>query len=348
MRASPPSILRATPVMCAALSEARNATARATSSAPVTITITSAKVRQYAQVLRLANGQLEVVIDPGFGAEVRSLQPAGGPELLFQAPWKRAEPPAGEADEVAWTGVWRGGWQLLFPNAGEACEAAGRRHGFHGAASLAWWRVERAETDRAELSWTDAGGLAVHRSFALDEARLRVQTAVRNTRPVELPFVLVEHLIFGEPLARAGSSIEMPGATLQPLADDGSLLPGSTGTAWPFANLDGRVEDWSRGAESPSSRFGSVSAIPARRARVASPNLDHAIEVHWSETLPYLWFWEERGGAGAPLEQVSCLGLEPATVPTSQGLATGLERGEASLLAPHDAAEFAVEVRVMC
>jgi galactose mutarotase-like enzyme len=327
--------------------EDSGAGSKTTSKTSTPVTITSLKVRQYAQVLRLANRQLEAVIDPAVGAEVRSLRPAGGPEFLFQAPWKRIQPATAEADEVAWTEAWQGGWQLLFPNAGEACEVGGTRHGFHGAASLARWRVDRAETDRAELSWTDAGGLAVRRRFALEETRLRVHTTVRSTRPVEIPFVLVEHLILGEPLAQAGSSIEITGGTLQPLADDGSLLPGSTATSWPFANFDGRLEDWSRGAEAPSSRFGSIGRIPDRRARVTVPTLKFAIEVRWSESFPHLWFWEERRRAGAPLEDVSCVGLEPATVPTSQGLARSLERGEASVLGPKGETEFAVEVRVV-
>lgn len=299
-------------------------------------------------MLRLESQGIELVLDPARGGEVRSLRPSGGPELLFQAPWDQGGDPAPDADERSWTEAWQGGWQLLFPNAGASCEVGARRHGFHGAASLARWEVERAEPDCADLRWTDPGGLVARRSVAVEARTVRARTEVEHRGSEPAAFVLVEHLIFGEPLAGPEARVQLAGGTLVPLADEGFRLPGAEVSEWPYARRDDGVEDWSRGAEAPVSRFGAVIGVPGRRARVTSAGGDLAVELQWSETFPNLWFWEEGGGATeAPwLARTSCLGLEPASVPTGEGLARSLERGEATILGPGERAVFELELEV--
>jgi hypothetical protein len=297
-------------------------------------------------VLRLRNRHLEFVLDADRGAECRSLT-AGGIELLFQAPWvptptnRRAH-----TDEHAWTTAWPGGWQILFPNAGEECVVDGRHHGFHGAASLAVWQVESAHADRVDLRWEDDSGLLVDRRVDLVRRTVRATTTVTNAGSSAAEFVAVEHIIFGEPLCGHGSRVTLPGGALVPLADDGTQLAGGP-RPWPLAVRRGESEDWSRGAAGPSSRFGTVTGLPERRAGLADADGSHAIELRWSESFPYLWFWEEQGAAPPPLTGVSCLGLEPATVSTSEGLAAGRARGEATTLEQGESAHFEVEIEVL-
>ena len=93
--------------------------------------------------LRLSSGTLDAVVAPEQGCEVRSLR-IGGQELLFQAPWPPAAVPHAPASAVDWEACWRGGWQILLPNSGEPCTVDGRRHGFHGDASIQPWEVLRA------------------------------------------------------------------------------------------------------------------------------------------------------------------------------------------------------------
>ena len=298
------------------------------------------------EVLRLRNRYLEFVLDPDRGAEGRSLI-AGGIEVLFQAPWAPAPTSRRtHADEHAWTTAWPGGWQILFPNAGEACVVDGRQHGFHGAASLAVWQVESARADTVDLRWRDDGGLLVDRRVDLVRRTVRATTTVTNVGSSAAEFVAVEHMIFGEPLGGQGSRVTLPGGTLVPLADDGTQLAGRP-KAWPLAVRRGESEDWSRGAAAPSSRFGTVSGLPERRAGLADARGRHAIELRWSESFPYLWFWEERGATPPPLAGVSCLGLEPATVSTSEGLAAARARGEATTLEQGESAHFEVEIEVL-
>jgi hypothetical protein len=303
-------------------------------------------VQSSTSVLRLRNRHLEFVLDPERGAEGRSLK-AGGSELLFQAPWVSTPTnPRAQTDEHAWTTAWPGGWQILFPNAGEECVVDGRQHGFHGAASLAVWRVEREREDRADLRWEDESGLIVERRVELVRRIVRATTTITNGGGAVAEFVMVEHLIFGEPLCGHGSRVTLPGGTLVPLADDGTQLAGDP-RPWPSAVRHGEPEGWSRGAAAPSSRFGTVTGLPERRAALAGADGLLAIELRWSETFPYLWFWEERGAAPPPLAGVSCLGLEPATVSTSEGLAAGRARGEAITLEQGESAHFEVEIEVL-
>ena len=54
--------------------------------------------------------------------------------------------------------------------------------------------------------------------------------------------------------------------------------------------------------------------------------------------FPHLWLWEERFGATVePWNgRGECLAVEPSSVPSADGLAGAIERGEATLLAPGD------------
>src|SRR6185436_13770620 len=50
------------------------------------------------------------------------LDPRTGRQLLGRAPFASAEPLAGPLEEPVWTSGYRGGWQVLLPNAGNVCE----------------------------------------------------------------------------------------------------------------------------------------------------------------------------------------------------------------------------------
>jgi galactose mutarotase-like enzyme len=290
-------------------------------------------------VIALADGPLRLALDPGRGGEIVSLT-ADGVELLFRAPWPQDRAADPTASDEAWVDAWPGGWQLLFPNAGTACMVGARRHPFHGDASAAVWEVETAGGRAATLAWRDPDGIAVRRTVSLGGRSVRVATELENTGGGRAPFVLVEHLILGPPLLGDETTIELAGGELLPLADEGP--PTGEPAPWPGP------ADWSRTAPAPSSRFGAVVRPPARRVRVRVANAGLAVTLSWSEMLPHLWLWEERGSQGAPpwSGRTHCLGVEPASVPTGEGLAAALERGDAGALQPGERWTAAVELRV--
>lgn len=285
----------------------------------------------------LQNDTLRVVVSAERG-EIRSLvHVPSGDELLFQSPWAPLPSRPDLLDPEEWTAAWPGGWTLLFPNAGEPCTVDGRAHGFHGAASLARWDLEPTSDHALVLRWRDSSGLEIRRAIRLRGDRLEVENRVENGSAGAQPYLLVEHLILGERLAAAGARISAGAAEVLRMSDAGQPL--GDGEAWPTA------DDWSTVPDQPFSRFGALRGMCPRRITVEREGLSAAVE--WSG-LASLWLWHEhRASDGFPdSAPITCLGVEPASTASSQGLARALADGEAEVIAPGDSATTITTVSV--
>jgi len=143
-------------------------------------------------------------IDAGHGAEVIDLvDRRTGRQLLGRPPFASRTPRAGDLDEETWTASYRGGWQLLTPNAGSACAVAGARHGFHGRASNDPWQVLEHDMTGATLRWA-GHGLAVERRFSVKDAT--VHADVRWESAERTPLLAVEHVALGIELLHAAQA----------------------------------------------------------------------------------------------------------------------------------------------
>ena len=281
--------------------------------------------------LSLSSAELTLTIDPGHGAEIRSLiRLAGDIELLVQTPWPHPEARV-PANGDAWTRRWPGGWQFLTPNAGNACVVGGREHGCHGDASLLPWQLLEHGVAHAVLAWRDISGLAVTRRIAVEGARLVVSNHVANEGSEAQHFLLGEHLVLGPPLAGPGVHIDAPAAAVVPLDPDGAFAVGPPET-WP--RIGGA--DWSCPPDQPFTHFGAFEAPRSRHVRVANERAAVAATVSWSgDALPHLWFWHEHDAVRLVDDwPLTCLGIEPATTPRGTGLAEAIEAGDAVLLKP--------------
>ncbi len=283
--------------------------------------------------LGLSCGDLEAVVAPEQGCEVRSLRFRGA-ELLFQAPWAPAPMPRAPATAEDWEAAWRGGWQILLPNSGEPCTVDGRRHGFHGDASIASWNVLTAGPAEVLAAWTDADGLVAERSVELVPGGVRVRTEVVNSTGVPQGLVPTEHLVLGGPLAGEDVEIEIAGGTVAPQTWDGR--PDGPAAPWPagFDRLAGR----------PFSRFGVVRDVAGRRAVVRGGGL--ALTLAFSH--PHLWLWQEGGGAtSVPWNgTTACLAIEPSYCPSADGLGAAIARGEAIVLEPGASTVTHLEIEI--
>jgi galactose mutarotase-like enzyme len=282
--------------------------------------------------ITLQDGDLALTIAPERGAEARSLQ-IGGVELLYQAPWNPAPLPPGPIGAVPWEQAWHGGWQLLWPNAGARCTVDGVRHGFHGAGSVAPFSVIEQDAARVLLR-SELDGLVCERGFELRDGRVRATAMIRNDGAAATSLILVEHLILGRRLAAGGTSITLDGGHVIGQEWDGT--PSAGGQAWPM--LD--EEDLSV-LPATTSQFAVVRDLAAGTARVTAPD-GLMLDLCFDHTaFPHLLLWEERFGATAePWNgQGECLAVEPASVPSTDGLAAAIERGEAIELAPGAAFE---------
>ena len=161
---------------------------------------------------------LLVRIDPAHGGEILDLVDlATGRQLLGRPPFASLPPLAGPLDEDSWTDRYRGGWQTVTPNAGNACRSGGEQHGFHGAASNDPWTVLTEAASTASLSWRGAG-LEILRSLALSGPTLTVETTWKGTRE-SASFVSVEHIVLGTELLVPEAIVRLPGGVAFELSE---------------------------------------------------------------------------------------------------------------------------------
>jgi len=108
----------------------------------VKMTIRAEQLNEWDAIV-LENEALRVTVLPAKGAEIASLvDRASGTELLFTAPWglqPPGSPPREGSDGAPFLENYAGGWQELFPTAGDPCEYRGRSLPFHGEVATAAW-----------------------------------------------------------------------------------------------------------------------------------------------------------------------------------------------------------------
>ena len=288
--------------------------------------------------ITLHDGRLSLTIAPERGAEVRSLA-LGEVEFLYAPPWAPAPLPPGPLAEVPWERSWHGGWQLLWPNAGAACVVDGVEHGFHGAGSVARFAVTEHSRRSARLR-CELGALCCERGFELRDGVVRGSARIANRGDRPLPLVLVEHLILGGPLASEGTRIELEGGQLVEQGWDGT--PRGPGGTWPRLG----ETDFSQ-LPAECSRFAVVRDLPSSSARVAGAG-GTSLELAFDPVAyPHMWLWEERFGAQVIPWQGGgeCLAVEPSSIPSADGLAGAVERGEATILGPGEELASWIELR---
>jgi hypothetical protein len=278
-------------------------------------------------MIALANDALLLRIDPDVGGGIASLMPARTEqELLFQAPWPIDQRALRGSGNEGWAAGWPGGWNLLFPNAGDACTVDGAAHGYHGATSVEPWKVLEASPQLARLRFKGAA-LVVERVVELMGHVVHVRTNVRNETDETRAFVAVEHVVFGSVLAAPGARVDR----LSDAASEGDpagerlVAPDAPG-AWFRTDMTGGTS-----RTRVTAADGSVSAVVLARGFAA------------------LWLWaEQRSTRSAPWHgRASCLGIEPATSAVTGGLASAIEDGSSTQLPPRGEAIFEIELLVV-
>jgi hypothetical protein len=291
-----------------------------------------------AAVTVLEVGELRAIIDPRHGAEIAELT-VSGRQVLSRTPWER-QPAVPAAEESDWVAAWSGGWQILFPNAGNASVADGLWHPFHGASSQALWNLQELRPASATLHWA-YDGWELERRVVLSERAIRVETEATNGTARPRQAVAVEHLTFGDDLLAAGPiRLQCGPCDLQCLDADGA--PTGIPQRWP-AGADNN--DWSLlPTQGPVSRFGCLVDLDDTSIELSLADLQ--LRVRWDPTLPYLWCWLELDATSeAPWNNSTrALGLEPASYPHGLGLARACEDGSARVIGAGETWSWYVEV----
>ncbi|HEY1369988.1 MAG TPA: hypothetical protein VGF23_22875 [Gaiellaceae bacterium] len=287
-------------------------------------------------MLVLQSERLLVRVDPRHGGELLDLVDlATGRQLLGRPPFASAERLGGDLDEETWTERYRGGWQLVTPNAGNPCDVGGEHHGFHGRASNDPWEVVESDGAHAVLLWR-GHGLEVTRRLSVDGDALVVEPTWRALES-SVALVAVEHVSVGIELLQPEVELRLAGGKAYELSESTGPVHAPHGAPdWPEALLlDGSLERADRWLlERPHSRLLAVESLDDGRLEVANAATGQGLLLEWeADALPHLWIWHEtRTTGGIWRGQTELLVVEPALVPHSLGLAAALESGQAVVL----------------
>lgn len=255
---------------------------------------------------------LEAAIDPAHGGEVVALRDRrSGESLLASTPWTPSDPRPGDLSEDDWVASYRGGWQLLTPNAGDPCEVGGVRHGFHGRASNDPWMLEEVSDCSARLRWR-GHGLEVMRAYELAGATIAATTrweAVDGS----VPMLHVEHLALGAAFLDPEIELSLP-----------ALCDGSPARTERLP-LDRAAASFAAIGELAVGEVEFVNRARGLRGR-----------LKWDvQQLPYLWLWHESRASGGPWAHRSeILGIEPAATGQPDGLGRAIETGDVTWVEP--------------
>ena len=311
-----------------------------------------------SRFLTLRSDDLEVVLEPGRGADVRHLvHRASGVDAFAATPWASHADAirSGERAPTTYDPVARpleqyaGGWQVLCPNAGAPRAVMGAPVSFHGEAWLAPWRVVSAEADRATLR-TELFSLplSIERDVSVHGAEVSVVDTLTNDSDVELTDVdYVSHPTLGGAFLGGACTIDTAARafTTDP-ETTADLAPGGTRAAWPWLDApDGTRFDLRTVPPAGDSHmlFGWLSDFAEHRAAVTNHDLGLTFEIAWDGArLPYAWFWQEFNyTTGFPwYRRARAMAIEPSSTLTS-----GPDRRSALSFAPRESVRMAVTVR---
>jgi hypothetical protein len=307
----------------------------------------------------LKSADLELVLDPGFGGDILSIKAVQRDQkLLLKTPWAdRAENVISgqqtpfSLDPVAhWMEHYRGGWQLITPNAGPPREIHGAAVGFHGEAAISRWEVieSHANSIRMQLELISIP-VRIERVVSLENNEISITDNIANLSDLDLEFDYSSHPAFGGSLLDGEVSIETS-ATKFTLDEESESDHGASGSShqWPLIKSEnGKTLDLSTlpGNGRKLWVFGWLSEFKGSKwYRVSNKERQISFKLEWeSEYLDFAWFWLEfNHSKGFPwFGRVRTFAIEPSSTQTS-----GKSRKSILRLAPHQSTEIKQKVTV--
>jgi hypothetical protein len=315
------------------------------------------------RTVTVSNRFLSATILPEKGCDIYSLvYKPRALDILWKSPWGLRRPGSSVAtsasSEAAWLEHYEGGWQLIFPNGGDACNYKGADLNFHGEASVSTWDYTVRRRTAASVSVDFSVELArspfrLHRTFTVEKAlaALLIEERVENRGEEDMHFMWGHHPAFGAPFLDTGCRLQAPARSF--LAHDTEIspfcrLPAGARGSWPVLDgKDGRRVDLSimPPASERVTEFGYLCDLDAGWYALTNDAAGVGFGLAWPERIfPYLWFWQElRGSFGYPwYGRCYVMAVEPFTsIPGA-----GLTRAIGSATAPVLRAGGCVEARL--
>lgn len=284
-----------------------------------------------AELITLEAAGVEVTLDRTLGGEIVQIA-VDGVCLLAAYDWEAPVPASHSGtygdDRLDWLSEYRGRWQLLIPNAGEACVVDGVPLPFHGEWSRTRVDVVARDADRVVMRGGLRLPLVVERAVEIvkEPRRVAVTTTVTNVGTSAYSFVWGEHPAFA---AAPGDRIDLPPGPVY----DAALPLNTVAATWPNDPATG-----DNLSVAPSKRpVESVHYLPDRaEGWCALRRADIGVALCWDVVdFPHLWLWREFGSTGFPFYgRAGILALEPASSWPGTGLGDAIARGQALRLEP--------------
>jgi galactose mutarotase-like enzyme len=289
-------------------------------------------------MIDLRSADLHVSIDTARGGEIVFLGRPDGPNALFHEAWETPVPASRSMSygdgTLDWLSHYRGGWQVMFPNAGDECTVDGVPHPVHGEVSSAPALVVDVTPTHAALRSPTRLPVVLERSISIAPGRpaVLVEERIVNQSERSVRYAWGHHPAFR---ATPAMRIDLP---VGPVHFDGLAVgpepDRATGT-WPTVERrKGVLEVLDRLPDPPTERVFMLPERPAGWAALRDPETRTGVGVGWDVgAFPHLWLWQELGGPGFPwFGRASIVALEPVSIWPGDGLARAVERGQARTL----------------
>lgn len=306
----------------------------------------------------LENEWISATVLPDKGADIYELvfKPAGV-DVLWKSPWGLKPPGAGIAtastSEEAWLEHYEGGWQVIFPNGGDACLYKGCHLNFHGEASTLPWDYEiqnggRGAAVRFSVSlYRSPFRLERRMTLERGEPVLRIAERISSRAEEPMHYMWGHHPAFGAPFLDGDCTIQLPEATYEAHSVEispASGIPAGAVAPWPRIPGKAGTVDLSRlpPPEERHCEFGYLRDLAAGWYAITSLRRGFSFGLAWPlERFPFLWFWQEfRGSFGYPWHGACyVMAIEPFTSIPGSGLENAIRAGTAPVLMPGESAE---------
>jgi len=277
----------------------------------------------------IQNEDIVVALNELLGGEISQVS-YGEIKLLASYDWAspvgRSRSSTYGSEKLDWLSDYRGGWQLLIPNAGAACEVNGTPLPFHGEWSRTQVEVVEHTSDRVVMTSGTRLPLTVTREVQVVSTppRVLISTSVHNATDESANFIWGEHPAF---TVENGDAIDLPTANLA--NSDGTPIG-----LWPRHMNGGRLDLVT--TEHPYEAVHYLTDLPNGWAALRRSKI--GIALAWDAAdFPHAWVWHEIGSSGFPFYgRASLVAIEPSSSWPGTGLATAIERGQAFELSPDE------------
>ena len=258
-------------------------------------------------VITLARPDVRLQVVPGLGASVVSLRRVSDDtELLYRTPWGL---PGTATSGVPGSAIERrydldpGGWQSLFPNAGDNAIVDGIEWGTDGEARVAPFDpVIDQDGDQTRLIMTTRlrrSPFQLTKVITVSGADVSLTETIEHCGRTPIRVLWASRLAFAAPLIGVGAEIDCGASVVHP--DAGVLYDVDYADITPWPRTPGADSMINlRYLPEPGSevnRMAYLSEFETGWATISNRELDCRLRLEWDlEAWPHLWYELEDGG----------------------------------------------------